>query len=59
MASYLLRYRKDVRTLVKTSDLDKWLSELVGWAEVDALCQNIFGADEVLAKVEWMGGLFG
>ena len=48
MGAYLLGYRKDVRKITKTHHLDKWLDGLVGWAEIDALCQNIFSAEEVL-----------
>lgn len=50
MGSYLLGYRKDVQQIVETSHLDKWLDEMVGWAEIDALCQNIFNAEQLLAK---------
>lgn len=50
LGSYLLGYRKDVRVIVETKHLDKWLDEMLGWAEVDALCQNIFNAKEVLSK---------
>ena len=47
-ASYLLGYRKDARALVSVTQIDTWLDDLVGWAEVDALCQNIFTVEELL-----------
>ena len=54
MAGYLLGMKPDVRKLVTHKMLEDWLKELVGWAEVDALCQNIFTADELLENWdEW------
>lgn len=50
MGAYLLGYRKDVRAIIAMRDLDRWLDQLVGWAEIDALCQNIFSADEMRAN---------
>ncbi|PIT90982.1 hypothetical protein COU17_02850 [Candidatus Kaiserbacteria bacterium CG10_big_fil_rev_8_21_14_0_10_49_17] len=54
LASILLGYNKRAREAVSTNQLDKWLNELVGWAEVDALCQSVFTAEELLADwKEW------
>lgn len=49
IASNLLGYSPVHRARVTTTDVDRWLNHLVGWAEVDSLCQNIFTADELLA----------
>tara|TARA_B100000745_G_scaffold297999_1_gene245844 strand:+ start:1305 stop:2012 length:708 start_codon:yes stop_codon:yes gene_type:complete len=49
IAAYLLGYCPGVRKLATHKMLEKWLYVLVGWAEVDALCQNIFTAEELLA----------
>lgn len=49
IASYLLGYRKHSRTYVTVEDIDRWLEPMVGWCEVDTLCQNIFTAEELLA----------
>lgn len=54
LGSLLLGYRPDLRTHVRTTHLDRWLDELSGWAEIDALCQNVFTAEELLARwKEW------
>jgi 3-methyladenine DNA glycosylase AlkD len=44
----LLGYLPAVRKKVSMKQLDSWLDQLVGWAEVDALCQNIFQPEELL-----------
>lgn len=49
VASIMLGYSETCRKAVKIKDLDSWLNELVGWAEVDCLCQNNFRAEELLA----------
>lgn len=49
LASLLLGYHSSARESVGPKQLDRWLDHLVGWAEVDSLCQNTFTADEVLA----------
>jgi len=37
-------------------EVDRWLDHLVGWAEVDSLCQSIFGADDLLGDwPAWRG----
>jgi 3-methyladenine DNA glycosylase AlkD len=49
VASYLLSYHHPHRKTIKPKQLNKWLDHLVGWAEVDSLCQNVFTAEEILS----------
>jgi len=49
VASYLLSYHHPHRKGIKPKQLNEWLDHLVGWAEIDALCQNVFTAEELLA----------
>ena len=51
LASMLLGYHHLHRKTIKPKHLDRWLNHLVGWAEVDSLCQNVFTAEELL--VDW------
>lgn len=54
MGAYLLGYHAKARSEVKLAVVDGWLSKLVGWAEIDSLCQNVFQPEEVLARwKEW------
>jgi 3-methyladenine DNA glycosylase AlkD len=54
LAAVMLGYSKAARGAVTTKTLDAWLDHLVGWAEIDALCSNVFKPDEVLASwKEW------
>jgi 3-methyladenine DNA glycosylase AlkD len=40
------------------AEADGWLDHLVGWAEVDSLCQSIFGPDDLLGDwLAWSGFL--
>ena len=48
LASYLLKYQDWHRATLDPTKLTVWLDELVGWAEVDALCQNVFTAADLL-----------
>ncbi len=50
MASSLIGYHALHRKNMGPKHVDKWLTHLVGWAEVDSLCQNVFTADEMLAN---------
>lgn len=52
MASYLLGYHSKYRARIKPTTLHQWLNELVGWAEIDSLCQNVFTAEEMLNNWE-------
>lgn len=37
-------------------EVDRWLDHLVGWAEVDSLCQSMFGPEDLLADwPAWSG----
>lgn len=54
LAAILLGYSKTARSAVTTKTLDAWLDQLVGWAEIDSLCSNVFTPGEVLADwKEW------
>ena len=40
------------------AEVDRWLDHLVGWAEVDSLCQSIFGPEDLLGDwPAWSGAL--
>ena len=52
MGAMILQYHRAARVRVTRRQLRRWLAELVGWAEVDALCYNIFTAEELLADWE-------
>ena len=53
LASILLSYHRAGRRTIGLRQLDAWLDRLVGWAEIDSLCQNAFTADEMVA--DWRG----
>jgi len=53
LASILLSYHHAGRRTIGQKQLDGWLDSLVGWAEIDSLCQNAFTADEMVA--DWRG----
>jgi 3-methyladenine DNA glycosylase AlkD len=54
LASILLSYHRDGRRTVGPKELNTWLDHLVGWAEIDSICQSTFAADEILARWrEW------
>jgi len=56
LATLLLRYSEPARRAVGPGNVDRWLGELNGWAEVDSLCQNLFTADQMLADwPAWRG----
>jgi 3-methyladenine DNA glycosylase AlkD len=50
LASILLSYHPTARKTVGLRQLNAWLDELVGWAEIDMLCGGVFGAEELLAN---------
>ena len=53
MGGLLIKF-SDYRKNIKLSYLDKWLSNRVGWCEIDSLCQSTFTADEILSRwAEW------
>ena len=41
---------RDNRRALPSTQLDKWLGCLEGWAEVDSTCQTVFNADDLLAS---------
>jgi len=49
LAALLVGYNRTARRTARPADLDRWLGHLNGWAEIDALCQNVFTADDMLA----------
>jgi 3-methyladenine DNA glycosylase AlkD len=53
LASILLSYHPAGRKTVGLSQLNAWLDDLVGWAEIDMLCGGAFRAEEILAN--WRG----
>lgn len=54
MAAMLLGYSTAHRKHVTPRHLASWLEHLVGWAEVDSLCQSTFDAEELLSDWgEW------
>ncbi len=48
IASHLLGYHPEIRRAIGPKELNHWLDHLVGWAEIDTLCQNVFTARELL-----------
>lgn len=42
LACFLLAMSNSLRASVKPKDIERWLGQLNGWAEVDSLCQNVF-----------------
>jgi 3-methyladenine DNA glycosylase AlkD len=50
VACILLAYHFDGRSAVGPKELDVWLDHLVGWAEIDSLCSNVFKPGELLGK---------
>ncbi|HEY2047742.1 MAG TPA: DNA alkylation repair protein [Caulobacteraceae bacterium] len=49
LPGFILALDREVRRAVRPSDLDRWLGELNGWAEIDCLCQSVFTAEDFLA----------
>lgn len=53
IASILLGHHSKFREKISSStmglkQIETWLNELVGWAEIDSFCQNVFKTDEIL-----------
>jgi 3-methyladenine DNA glycosylase AlkD len=46
----LLQYHAAARRSVRPEQVEAWLAQLAGWAEVDGLCQSVFTADDLLAR---------
>lgn len=54
IASYILSYLPDQRKNLELKHIDKWLTHLNGWAEIDTLCQSTFSSDEFLDRwAQW------
>ena len=51
LAALLVGYAKAARRAASPPRVGRWLDELAGWAEIDALCQNAFQAEDFL--VDW------
>lgn len=50
LAGYLLEYFPKLRKEIEPEDIEFWLGELQGWAEVDSTCQNKFKASDILGN---------
>jgi 3-methyladenine DNA glycosylase AlkD len=58
LAAMLLGYCERARERVGPADVERWLDQLNGWAEVDSLCQSVFTAEELLARWRaWRDGI--
>jgi len=53
LAAIVLGYAHGARRTVSLKRLDRWLGHVHGWAEVDAVCMNVFKAEEMLG--DWAG----
>lgn len=53
LASIILGYHESYKKTLKPDIINHWLDHLVGWAEIDSLCQNVFTAEELLS--DWKG----
>jgi 3-methyladenine DNA glycosylase AlkD len=49
LAALILGYSRAARSAATPGRVDGWLDQLVGWAEIDALCSNVFQAEELLS----------
>jgi 3-methyladenine DNA glycosylase AlkD len=45
----IIKLRREVRRQVAPGLVVFWLDDLRGWAEVDSLCQSVFGPDQLLS----------
>jgi 3-methyladenine DNA glycosylase AlkD len=48
LAALVLGYCPLARGRARPADVERWLGQLNGWAEVDGLCQSVFTAEELL-----------
>ncbi|WP_334163885.1 DNA alkylation repair protein [Phenylobacterium sp.] len=56
LAPLILAAHRPARLAVRPHDVRRWLGGLVGWAEVDHLCQNLFPPEQLLADwPAWSG----
>jgi 3-methyladenine DNA glycosylase AlkD len=49
LGALIVGYAKTARSATTSARLDRWLDTLVGWAEVDALCSNLYQPEDFLA----------
>jgi 3-methyladenine DNA glycosylase AlkD len=49
LAPLILAQHRAARLAVRPADVRRWLGGLVGWAEVDHLCQGLLPADQMLS----------
>ncbi|HEX4183577.1 MAG TPA: DNA alkylation repair protein [Caulobacteraceae bacterium] len=49
LAALLLRESPRLRRAASPADVDRWLGQVRGWAEVDSICQNAFTPEEMMA----------
>jgi 3-methyladenine DNA glycosylase AlkD len=60
LGALIVGYSKAARRAAVPLRVEGWLDGLVGWAEVDALCSNVFQAEEFFAAwPEWNAWLRG
>lgn len=50
LAGWLLGYMPKQRQQLSLDDLAKWLTSLVGWAEIDGTCQGSFTPQDILPR---------
>lgn len=54
MAGKLIGYQSKLRSHINPQSVNKWLSYLVGWAEIDSLCQSNFTYKDLFSNwAEW------
>ncbi|HEY1928960.1 MAG TPA: DNA alkylation repair protein [Caulobacteraceae bacterium] len=49
LPGFILALDRVAHRRVRPADLDRWLGELNGWAEIDCLCQSVFTAEDMAA----------
>lgn len=54
IAGYLVEIGQSFHSDITTKNIDSWLDHLMGWAEIDCLCQSSFKSTEILQNwLEW------
>lgn len=48
MIGRLIESNAELRKSISPREIEKFLSRLEGWAQVDSLCQSVFGKEEIL-----------
>lgn len=48
MIGRLIESNAELRKSISPLEIEKFLSQLEGWAQVDSLCQSVFGKEEIL-----------